>query len=496
VTTVAPAGVPLRRRVDRLLLRWEARLETQTGDRWIPGGVGVVLGSLVGYLALARVEALDAGAALAGYAQALWLISHGHRPEVSVFGGIHLLELHWSFIVYPLAPLARVGDPAQLLVVVQAVALGLGVVPLWRLARHVCRLRVGAATVVLAAYALHPVTWRLGVADFQPESLAVPGLIALLYAASARRWAWYWLAVALVLACRADLGLAVAGFGFVLLGDGERRAGLWSIGIGSFWSLSLLLVVQPLMGDAEFAGGQYATYGGSLAEVTSTMVRNPGMVLGDLAAEENLGLIVAVLAPVIFLPLLAIRYLLPALPLLALYLLADTTEPADYVPERNALLLAFVIVASAFALKRVGTMGVDRVFVDGRILAAVVMATGLLFLTESPASPYQRPWQWRPDATAAATVRAAELLEPEVAVRASRSALVPLAERPWLYELRGDAPLAAAAVTAQARAVLLVEADNPLRDAEHREQFTAGMSQLGYEVVFGPEHGVTLFKRP
>lgn len=490
----AAAALPLRRRVDRQLLRWEARLETQTGDRYVPLTVMAALSALLLYLGLERVAALDAGVSLAGHAQALWLLSEGLEPRATVFGGSHLLELHWSFILYPLTPLAMVFDPARVLVVVQALALGLAVIPLWRLARYVCRLRVGAATVLVLAYALHPATWQLGTQDFRPEALAVPALVAAMYAGSAQRWAWYWLAVAIVLSARADLGLAIAAYGLVLIGDGERRAGLWSLGVGLFWSLSLLLVVQPLVGDAEFAGGVYATYGGSLAEVALTMVRHPEVVAADLSAEENLTLIVALLAPVIFLPLLAIRHLLPALPLLALYLLADGPQDTA-LAERSALLLAFVMVASTFALKRVGAMGVDRVFVDGRILAAVLLASALLFLTQSPTSPYRQPWRWEPDATDRAVLEAIEGLDPDVAVRASRSALVPLAERPWLYELEAERPLTALAASARARAIVLVEDDNPLRGVDQLEQLRTQLSQIGYDVLYGPERGVVVFKR-
>lgn len=493
--STATATLPLRRRFDRQLLRWESRLETQTGDRYIPLSVAVVLGTLLATAGLARVDSLAAGADLAGYTQALWLLGEGYQPEVTVFDGNHVVELHWSVILYPLVPLSLLLDGARLLVLVQSIALSLAVLPLWRLARSVCRLRVGAATVLVLAYGLHPATWTLGTVDFHPEALAVPALITVMYAGAARRWPLYWVAVALALACRADLGLMIAGLGVVLLSDGERRAGLWSLGVGSFWSLSLLLVVQPLVGDAEFAGGQYASYGGSLAEVASTMVRHPDLVLSDLTAEDNLVLLVGLLAPVIFLPLLAVRYLLAALPLLALYLVADASG-ASAVAERSALLLAVVMVASTFALKRVGDVGVDRVFVDGRIQAAVLLASSLLFLTQSPTSPYREPWGWAADETDRAVLAAAERLGPDVAVRASPSALVPLAERPWLYQLRPERPLTAPAASAQARAVLLVEGDNRVRDEEHRQQLTAGLSQLGYEVVFGPRDGVTLFVRP
>ena len=491
----AGAALPLRRRVDRQLLRWEARLETQTGDRYVPVVVAVGLAGLLATLGLSRLDDLGAGADLAGYTQALWLLREGRRPEVTIFGGDHVLELHWSLILYALAPVSRVVDAARLLVVLQAAALGIAVLPLWRLARSVCRLRVGASTVLIVAYGLHPATWALGTVDFHPEALAVPALITVMYAGHARRWTLFWVAVALVLVCRADLGLAVAAFGIVLLTDGERRAGLWALGVGSFWSLSLLLVMQPLIGDAEFAGGQYASYGGSLAEVVTTMVRHPDTVLGDLTAEANVDLLVELLAPVIFLPLLAARQLLTALPLLALYLVADASGPS-VLAERSALLLPVVVVATTFALQRVGDLGVDRVFVDGRIQAAVVLASALLFLTQSPASPYREPWHWGQDASDRAVLEAAALVPREVSVRSSTSGLVPLAERPWLYPIRRDRPLTAGGLAAQSRAILLVEEDDPLGDAAQRRRLFDDLARSGFEIVFGPQAGVTLLRRP
>ena len=127
--------------------------------------------------------------------------------------------------VVPLLP-GRLADPAacppsRTLLVVQSAALALGVVPLWRIARRVANLRVGAAATLLVAYALYPAVQNLNLADFHPETLALPALLGRRATSGSRHWrsrspcAACWSSL-----CRADLGLVVAG-----LRPAPRRAG-------------------------------------------------------------------------------------------------------------------------------------------------------------------------------------------------------------------------------------------------------------------------------
>lgn len=488
--------VPYQRRVERAIVRFQARLEGGPGDRWIPNVIAIGLAIWLARLGLNRLEGFDAGADLAGYSQALWLLGQLIEPRASLFGtNVHVLELRWSFVLYPLAIMARFASPAKVLIVSEAIALGLAVLPLWRLARDVAKLRVGAASALAVAYALHPATHRMAVDDFHPVVLAVPAIIGLAYFGKTKRWVWYWGCVAVVLACRADLGLAVALWGFVLIGDGERRAGLWTLGIGSIWSLALLLVAQPLLGQA--GGGNSTGYNGqSLGDVVLASLRNPLDSLQSLVAQENLALLVALLAPVIFLPLLSLRYLLPAMPLAGLYLLAGTAEDTAF-GERSAMLLAFVMIAATFALNRLGNMGVDRVFLDVRLLTTLTAASVLMFVSTSPTSPYENPWNWDElDDTDRAVERAVERLGDDIPVRASPSALPALSERPWLYPLPVDSQPTAVNMgfPAFTRAVLVVEREIPERTAEEREEFDRNMVLQGFELDFDSD-GVSLYVR-
>lgn len=490
--------LPVQRRFERIAIRTQARLEGGMGDRWIPAAVGIVLTAILVRLSLDRLASYDHGADLAGYTQSVWLISEGFEPRASMFGtDVHVLELHWSFILYPLGLLATFVSPATMLLAAQGTALGVAVIPLWRLARNVANLRVGASSALIIAFALHPATHRLGTEDFHPGVLAVPAIIALAYFGLTKKWFWYWVCVAIALACRADLGLAVGTWGFLLIGDGERRIGMWTLGIGWLWSLGFLLVGQPLIATPGGIGPRSGYDGQALGDVVLDSVRRPFDSIQNLAAQDNMVLIVTLLAPVIFLPLLSLRYLLPAVPLAGLYLVTSTA--ADPFAERASMLLAFVMIAATFALNRLGNMGVDRVFLDVRLLTTLVAASVLLFAGSSPASPYERPWTWSQlTETDREIAEAVNLVDEDTPIRASPAALPALAERPWLYPLDVDQPLAAIDMFNPdiTLAVLVVEGQVPLRTNENRETFTERMASQEFAPVFtGSDDEVTLFTR-
>lgn len=469
------------------------------GDRWIPTAVTIVLAAVLIRSGLARLNSLDTGIDLAGYSQALWLLAEGKMPEASLFGSdVHLLELHWAFIMYPLAALAVVFPPAELLIVVQGLALAAAVVPIWWLARRVANLRVGAATALIVAYSLHPATHRLGIEDFHPESLAVPALIAMAYFGATKRWIPYWVSIAIALACRADLGLAVALWGFVALGNRERSVGIWTLGVGLVWSLGLLLVLQPIVGDAGVTTGLFGYDGTTLGEVLVSTLRDPLALIGDLVARENVDLLVALLAPVIFLPLLSLRYLAPALPLAGLYLIADLPTEAAFA-ERSSMLLAFIMIAATYALNRLGNMGVDRVFLDVRVLSTLTAASVLLFVASSPISPYERPWGWgERSETDESIIEAIGVIQDDSAVRASPSALALLSGRPWLFALdtEREPSAAQAGFPDFTRAVLVVEEEIPERSSTDREEFERSMLNQGFDIAYDDRvNGVRLYSR-
>ncbi|MFM7899580.1 MAG: DUF2079 domain-containing protein, partial [Actinomycetota bacterium] len=88
------------------------------------------------------------------YDQGLWLLSQGKAPFVTLMGR-NLFGDHTSFILLPLVPLYWFVGSTGLLFVVQAITLGIGALPIWKLTRLLLD-SLPMSCVAVVAYLFHP----------------------------------------------------------------------------------------------------------------------------------------------------------------------------------------------------------------------------------------------------------------------------------------------------------------------------------------------------
>ncbi len=484
----------LRRRIDNAVLRWQARLDSAGVDRVLPWAAAAGLFVLLAALSLAQARSLDGGVDLATASQAAWLLKDGRSPLVTLEGGVDYFANQAAFAFFPVVALTSVIPIVPALLLVQAFALAIAVVPIWKICRKLANLRAGAAATVVLVYALYPAVHNLNLQGFHTEVLALPALLGMAYFGLAGRWRPYALCVLVVLAARADLGLAVAGFGVLLAVEGRRRVGAVTAAVGLGWTLLAALVIQPALGDGAFPHLEaFAQYGDSPGSVAWGMFTDPLGLLGDLVAEVNFDLLVTLFAPVVFLPILAPRYLAPVVPLQLLYLVADV--PADdRFGQQTVGITAFIFLATAFALSRIGRQGVEKVTVDRRLLGALVLAGSVFFVRDAASSPYREPWLWGgQDAADSVRITAGDIIPPDASVRASESMLQLLAERPEVYPLDTDGPVDAAGAAAGVDFVVIDQRESSWTPAQLRN-FRGGLERAGFEVVL-EGRDVALFAR-
>ncbi len=487
--------VTLRRRVDNVVLRWQARLDSEWVDRVLPWLVSAGLFLWLAALALAKARSLDGTVDLAAYTQAAWDIREGHEPIMTVTNGSHVLAQQAAFLFYPMVGVTYLTTIIPGLLLIQAAALALGIVPLWRIGRRLANLRVGAVATLAFVYAVYPTLHNLNLAGFDPAVVALPALLAACYFGLTGRWRWFAACCVVVVGARADLALAVAGLGALLAVEGHRRQGLVTVVVALAWTVVAALVVQPAFGHGGFPHlDAFAAFGDTPASALWGMVTHPVEVLSRLVSEQNFNLAVTLFAPVVFLPVLAPRYLLPVIPLQTLYLVADVPTEAVFGKQTIAI-TAFIFLATAMALHRLGRMGVEKITVDPRLLGALLLAGTVFFVRDAASSPYREPWDWGgQDEVDAVRLRARELIPPEASVRASRSMLQVLAERPVLYQLeQGDRPDPVRAAQ-DVDVVVLDEREVPVWDAVDRRVFRLGMQTGGFAVVLD-DHDIVVFER-
>lgn len=476
--TRAAQPAPLRRRWDRFLLRTEGRLDGEAADRVLPWVLAGALFLVLAALSTAAIRSLDGGSGLGPWIQAAWDRSHA-GPSHPV-GGVDPASGSGALGSEPLLLLDRWLPAAVVLALFQSFAIAIGVVPLWRLARREAHLRVGATAVVIAAYALAPTLQRTNLSTFHPEVVALPALMAAYLRARQEQWVVYAVLVAIALLARGDVGITVAALGALVALAGHRRAGAITAVVGVAWTAMAVLVWAPELPTGRLTPAEefVARSTGPLA-VVPRLLADPLTLGRELFSEPSVLFLVVVLSPLLFLPLVSPRRLAAAAPCLALAMIADTLvqEAAERgvinlspAASHIAPAMAFVFIGLVFALERIGDLSVTRVNVDRRVLIALLAGATLLFLTESPTSPYREPWAWgSQDAVDGARLEAADLIDDDEAVAVSPSLTAQVAERGMLLEL----PPAPADLDRERLTGLAGEVDVVLLDTTGEDPLTA-----------------------
>jgi hypothetical protein len=420
----------LRRSLRHRFLRWQAKLEGNGPDRALPWGIALVLMALFSALALARYRSLDLGEPFAAWLQGVWLIGQGETPTVTVTGR-SVFEGQFSIIMWPIAQIARVVPAAPLLLILQATALALGVVPLWRIARGVLELGVETALVLAVAYGFQPELHNLNLSEFHPEALAVPAFLYAYLFSQRDQWWRFGLVVLIALSTRSDLGLVVIGLGALLAIEGRTRAGRITAAVGATWAVAALLVFQADLAGGEFVYAEaFAAYGDGPISILWGMLTNPIDVLRDFGRQENFAQLMLLFAPWLFLPLLKLRFQMPLILFGAFSFIAAVPAGEFGNPQQEVAALAFLPIATAFAFRAVGRRSVRRVFVNGRLLGGVLFASLAFYLFAAGSSLYATPWLWGTrDTTELDLVAAIETIDDEESVTAIDRALPLLAER-------------------------------------------------------------------
>lgn len=511
--TAASRAPSVRRRWDRFVLAAQGRLDGENADRVVPWLCAGALFTVLLALDAAAIRSLEGGSGLTPWLQAAWRRQHGDGGQP--VGLVDPARGSWSIISEPILWLTRYVPPEALFSTVQAAAIALAVIPLWRLARDEARLRVGATAVVVAAFSLAPTLHRANLSAFHPELIALPALLWAYLRARQGHWKRYTALIVLVLLCRADLGLTVAALGVVLITLGRRRAGVMTALSGLAWSIVAVIVVDPAAPDRALTpAGEFVARATTPLEAFPRLVLHPIVETRELLAEPSVLFLVVVLAPLLFLPLVAPRKLIVAAPGLVLAMIADRT--VQRVAQQGVLNLspaaahiapgmAFVFVALVFALERIGERSVTRVNVDRRVLLALLAGAALLFVTEAPTSPYRQPWAWGSrDSVDGARIEAAALVGPNDAVSASPTTSSLVAGRGRLAELPPDPEdLTEFRVDQVARfsdAILLdttgtdLRTGDPLWSTDQTDLVLARFADRTFEVTYDVE-GIYLLQR-
>jgi len=283
------------------------------------------------------------------YDQALWLISNGIHPYVTV-RELHILGDHFTPILYLLAPIYWLENGTEFLLIFQTIALASGALPLYLLASRGAESRsIGLLAGI--TYLAYPALRGVNLFDFHPIALATPCVLFALDFAERRKAIPFSITSVILAMCKQEAALMAAALG-VWYAIRWRQPRALSVAVaGAVWLLIALSAQARLSGSTESAYAElYSHYGHSTPEIVRTFLLQPWVPLGALSGEEQRRYLFLILAPLALLPICAPRILWLALIPLTLNLFSNRTAMREIDYQYTSLVTPVLFAAAATAL--------------------------------------------------------------------------------------------------------------------------------------------------
>lgn len=293
---------------------------------------------------------------LGNMVQAVWTTAHGDFLRMTDLHGhdISRLAAHFDPILAVFAPLWWIWPSPDLLLTAQALAVAVGAIPVYWLARkHLNSER--AALGFSLAYLLYPPVQWLTLNEFHPVALACPLLLFAFWYLDEDRLLPFALFAVAAATTKEEIPLVIAGMGLWYAFSRKR----WAVGgticaLGLAVSLIAIEVIVPHFnrhGASRFYG-RYGEVGGSPGGILKTFVHHPLRIFTVAFDHRGVHYLLDLVLPLAGLCLLAPLVLLAALPELAINLLSKTDTQTSIHFHYTAGLIPPLVVASIFGAAR------------------------------------------------------------------------------------------------------------------------------------------------
>jgi uncharacterized membrane protein len=285
---------------------------------------------------------------LGNMVQAVWSTAHGHLLEVTDVRGhqVSRLAAHFDPVLVALAPLWHLWPSADMLLMVQAVSVALGALPVYWLGRkHARSARTGLAFVI--AYLLYPATGWLTLNEFHPVAFACPLLLYAFWFLDEDRLLAFAACAAVAVTTKEEVGLTVASFG--LWYAFSRRH--WLTGTIVCASSALVTAVAVYVVVPHFNTlpssffDRYSAIGSSPAGIARTLITHPLRLLETAATTRHLTYVAQLILPLGALSLLS-PVALAALPELMLNVLSGNAFQSSVQFHYTAVEIPALVVAA------------------------------------------------------------------------------------------------------------------------------------------------------
>lgn len=297
-------------------------------------------------LNILRHEAFASGLDLGNMDQTVWNTLQGRFFTLTTENGtVSRFYHHADLLLIVFAPFYAFGSSPHVLNILESVALGLGAIPTYLIARHVLKNKIPSLAIAFI-YLLSPLLQWVDIFDFHAVSFATPALLAAFYCILVKRWRWYALFVIIALLSKEQISLQIIILGLIItFFFKERKVGLLTTGMGVVWFLTMFFIVIP---HYHPSGSHWAFSWYSLGDSVRLVSQNSiQRLLFDPEIRTYYSLLLKSYG---FLPLLGFPWLVLSLPDLVINVLSSHPEMHSIKYHYPAGLIPGLVISSIYGL--------------------------------------------------------------------------------------------------------------------------------------------------
>ena len=374
--------------------RWAAAPTVRFETR-IAVAVGAAYTLLYGTLSVLRHRTYHSfGNDLGLFDQVFWNTANGRPFQSTVSLGIarphSFLGDHFSPVYGLLLPVYWLHPSPETLVVLQALALGVGMLPIYLLAR--ARFEPGwprLAWVVVYFLSL-PVAF-VSLYDFHETAFAVLPLGLALYFAETGRWRWMLVSLAASFLVKEDMPLIGVGFGaYALLAKRRLGLGLLTLGVSSAAFAAIVGIVIPAFAGGRpyaYVSSRYGEFGTGWIQILATMLGRPLRTAAIALQPRKVAFLAGIFGPVLGASALSGSAVVLLLPALGYLLLSNYPPQYSFASQYAAPLVPLVVGTSILGVARLPPPARAR-------LTAAILASSLVLAAGFGDLPFSRKFDW------------------------------------------------------------------------------------------------------
>lgn len=284
------------------------------------------------------------------YDQGLWLLSRGEAPFVTLMGR-NLFGDHASLILILLVPLYWVLPGTSTLLVVQAIVIASGAIPIYLFARRVLSSAImGFCAAFL--WLANPAVNGTGMENFHPDSFLGLFLPLALYALYEKKWRLYAVAVFGALLVKEDVLLVMVPLGiFVAYRFDKKRGALTVLAAVLATVVGMFVLMRSLIG-VPTRNTWRIPFGGVTGFLKET-VSSPGNVARYFLSEDRPLYLFQMAAPFAAVFVLSPWLSLVALPVIASNILSTFWYQHSIQYHYSLVAVPILLAATVFGVRAV-----------------------------------------------------------------------------------------------------------------------------------------------